>query len=151
MNKSKSLAILVAIASLAAIPTASAQNVTCDNANFSTAVMDLFAGIRNSCLAIVERNGEPHALLNAEVTHVMSPNLTVKFKRRDGGYTNTITFQPAADHVFSVEGGRKVGYKDLTASSQLRVYVPVEGPIGRIGFEVDPMTGELRYFEIGDE
>ncbi len=46
---------------------------------------------------------------------------------------------------------KKVKYKDLTVSSQLRVYVPAEGPIGKIGFEVDPMTGELRYFEIKDE
>ena len=44
-----------------------------------------------------------------------------------------------------------MGYKDLTVSSQLRLYVPVEAPIGKLGFEVDPMTGELRYFEISDE
>lgn len=148
MKKLLSLAVMATFAFLAMAQTASAQNVTCDNANFSESVMNQFAGIRNSCLAIVQRGGEPHALLHAEVTRVMSPNLTVKFERRDGKYTNTVTFQPAADYIFSVEGGRKVAYKDLTVSSRLRVYVPVDAPIGKIGFEVDPLTGELHYYEI---
>lgn len=149
VNKTNVLAVLAAISSFAAIPVASAQEVTCESANFSEAVLARFGSIRYSCLEIVDRNGEAHAVLNAEVTRVASPNLSVKFKRTDGGYSSIYTFEPAADHEFNLEGGRKSNLRNLTVSSVLRIYVPVEAPIGKLGFEIDPATGEVIYFEIG--
>jgi len=130
MKTTNKLAVFAAIASFAAIPVASAEDVTCESANFSTAVMDVFAGVRFSCLEIVERNGGPHAVLKAEVVRVASPNMVLKFARPEGGFTNPITVSPEAGYIFTVEGGREVNLRDLTVSSQLRVYVPVKGPVG---------------------
>ena len=130
MKTTNKLAILAAIASLVAIPVASAEDVTCENANFSTEVMDTFAGVRYSCLEIVERNGGPHAVLKAEVVRVASPNMILKFARPEGGFTNPITVSPEADYIFTVDDGREVKLRELTVSSQLRVYVPVKGPVG---------------------
>jgi hypothetical protein len=149
MNKTNVLAILAAISSLAAIPVASAQDVTCKSANFSQAVLDRFGSIRYSCLEIVERNGEPHAVLNAEVIRVSPPTVIVKFKRADGGFSNSYRFTPAEDHEFNLDGGRKTKLRDLTATSILRIYVPVDAPVGKLGFEIDPATGKVIYFEIG--
>jgi hypothetical protein len=130
MKTTNKLAVLAVIASLAAIPVASAEDVTCESANFSTAVMDQFAGVRYSCLEIVERNGGPHAVLKAEVVRVASPNMILKFTRPEGGFTNPITVTPESGYIFTVDGGREVLLRDLTVSSQLRVYVPVKGPVG---------------------
>lgn len=141
-------ALLVAAASLMSIPAASAQELTCDNVNFSEEVMDSFAGIRNSCLEIIEMDDAPHAVLNAEVVRVRQTTVNLKFKRRDGKFTNAIQFRPEPGTRFEVEGGRKVLLKDLSASSQLRVYVPVNAPIARIIFDYDPSTGKMSYHEI---
>lgn len=147
------LAILAAVASLAAIPTASAQDVTCDTANFSTAVLDSFPGIRNSCLDIIAKDGSPHAVLNAEVTRVRQATINVKFKRRDGGYTNSIQFRPDSEQRFEVEGGRNVRARDLSVSSQIRVYVPVEAPEPRIAFVAPTAAATTTYvaFEEADD
>ena len=130
MKNTKIFAVLAAIASFAAIPAANAADVTCENANFSTEVMDTFAGVRYSCLEIVERNGGPHAVLKAVVTRVSTPNMILKFYRPDGGLTNPITVTPEHGYIFAVEGDREVGLHELTVSSELRVYVPVKGPVG---------------------
>ena len=130
MKSTIKLAVLATIVSLAAIPVANAEDVTCENANFSTEVMDTFAGVRYSCMEIVERNGGPHAVLKAEVVRVASPNMVLKFARPEGGFTNPITVSPDSSYVFTVEDGREVKLRELTVSSQLRVYVPVKGPVG---------------------
>jgi len=130
MKITNKLAVFAAIASFAAIPVASAEDVTCESANFSTEVMDQFAGVRYSCLEIVERNGGPHAVLKAEVVRVATPNLVLKFARPEGGFTNPITVTPESGYIFTVEDGREVKLRELTVSSQLRVYVPVKGPVG---------------------
>ena len=130
MKNTKIFAVLAAIASFAAIPAANAADVTCESANFSTEVMDVFAGVRYSCLEIVERNGEPHAKLKARVERVATPNMILRFYRPDGGLTNPITVTPNSSYIFEVEGDREVPLRDLTVSSELRVYVPVKGPVG---------------------
>lgn len=130
MKNTKIFAVLAAIASFAAIPAANAADVTCENANFSTEVMDVFAGVRYSCLEIVERNGGPHAKLKAVVARVATPNMILRFYRPDGGLTNPITVTPDSSYIFEVEGDREVPLRDLTVSSELRVYVPVKGPVG---------------------
>lgn len=129
MKKTSIFTVLAAVASFAAIPAASAEEVTCENANFSTEVMEQFAGVRYSCLEIVERNGEPHAKLKATVVRVSPPNLTLKFAR-EGGLTNPVTITPGSDYIFTVDDGREVPLRELTVSSELRIYVPVKGPIG---------------------
>ncbi len=129
MKKTNIFAVMAAIASLVAIPAASAEEVTCENANFSTEVLEQFAGARYSCIEIVERNGGPHAKLKATVVRVSPPNLTVKFTR-EGGLTNPVTLTPEMDYKFTVDDGREVTLRELTASSELRIYVPVKGPIG---------------------
>ena len=129
MKITNKLAVFAAIASFAAIPSASAGDVTCESANFSTEVMDAFAGVRFSCLEIVERNGGPHAVLKAEVVRVATPNLVLKFTRPEGGFTNPITVTPDSGFTFSMDG-RDIPLRDLTVSSQMRVYVPVTAPVG---------------------
>lgn len=129
MNKTNILAVLAAVASLVAIPAASADEVTCENANFSTEVMEVFAGVRYSCLEIVDRAGKPHAKLNATVVKVSPPNITLKFGR-EGGLTNPVKITPGKDYVFTVDDGREVSLRELTATSELRVYIPVKGPVG---------------------
>ena len=149
MKLSRIVAGLAAIASFAAIPAATAQDLTCQNVNFSQEVLDSFGSIRYSCREIVQRNGEPHALLRAEVVRKESPRLTVRFQRTDDGrLTNPVTFTPADDYIFTLDDGKKLSLRELAAGNILRVYVPVSAPVGKLGFVVDPQTGEVTYFEI---
>ena len=152
MKTSKTLAVLGALLSIAAFPVANAQDVTCQSANFSQEVLDSFGSIRYSCREIVQRNGEPHALLRAEVIRVSTPKLTVRFQRTDDGnkLTNPVTFTPESDYVFTLDSGKNMKLHELAAGNILRVYVPVSAPVGKLGFVVDPVTGEVTYFEIED-
>ena len=129
MKNTKLFAVLAAIASFAAIPAANAQDVTCESANFSPEVLEVFGSVRFSCLEIVERDGMPHAVLNAEVVRAVSPNLTVKFKRNDGSMSNPVTLTPEMGYTFALDGGKKLALRDLTATTILRVYVPVTAPV----------------------
>ncbi len=152
MKKTSTLGMLAAVASLAAFPAANAQDVTCENANFSDEVLASFGSIRFSCLEIVEISGKPHAKLKATVTRVMPPKLTVRLDRSDGSISNPVTFTPPPDFEFIVDEDRKkVGLRELTPTTKLNVYVPVDAPVGRLGFTVDPMTGEVTYFELDEE
>ena len=151
MKTTKTLAALAAIASLGAVSTANAEDVTCQSANFSQEVLNSFGSIRYSCREIVQRNGEPHALLRAEVVRATPPNVTVRFQRTDDGkLTNPVTFSPADDYVFTLDSGKKLNLRQLAQGNVLRVYVPVSAPVGKLGFVVDPVTGEVTYFEIGE-
>jgi hypothetical protein len=152
MNKTSTLGILAAVVSLAAFPAANAQDVTCENANFSDEVLESFGSIRFSCLEIVEMNGTPHAKLRATVTRVMPPKLTVRLDRADGSISNPVTFTPPPDFEFTVDEDRKkVKLRELSPTTKLNVYVPVDAPVGQLGFSVDPTTGEVTYFELDEE
>lgn len=152
MKRIKIFAALTAVASLAAIPAASAQDMTCASVNFSEAVLETFGSIRYSCREIVQRNGEPHAMLRAEVVRANPPKLTVRFQRTDDGrLTNPYTFSPEDDYIFTLDDGKKLRLRELSAGNVLRVYVPVSGPVGKLGFVVDPMTGKVTYHEIEED
>lgn len=152
MKTSNKLGVLGALLSIAAFPVANAQDVTCQSANFSQEVLDTFGSIRYSCREIVQRNGEPHALLRAQVVRANAPRLTVRFERTDDGnkLTNPVTFTPESDYTFTLDNGKKMKLHQLVAGNVLRVYVPVSAPVGKLGFVIDPMTGEVSYFEIED-
>jgi len=129
MKKINLFAVLTAIASLAAVPAASAQEVTCESANFTPAVLEAHGSVRFSCLEIVERNGKPHAVLNAEVVRASPPNLTVKFKRNDDSMSNPVTLTPEMGYDFTLDGGKKLALRELTSTTILRIYVPVTAPV----------------------
>ncbi len=129
MKKINLFAVLTAIASLAAVPAASAQELTCESVNFSEEVLEQHGSVRFSCLEIVERDGTPHAVLNAEVVTASPPNLTVKFKRNDGSMSNPVTLTPEMGYQFTLDGGKKLALRELTATTILRVYVPVTAPV----------------------
>ena len=129
MKNTNLFAVLAAIAALAAVPAASAQELTCESANFSPEVLEVHGSVRFSCLDIVERNGTPHAVLNAEVVRAVSPNLTVKFKRNDDSMSNPVTLTPEMGYTFTLDGGKKMALRELTASTILRIYVPVTAPV----------------------
>ena len=149
MKLSRIVASLAAIASFAAVPAATAQDMTCASVNFSQEVLDAFGSIRYSCREIVQRNGEPHAMLRAEVVRANPPKLTVRFQRTDDGrMTNPVTFTPQDDYIFTLDSGKNLSLRELVAGNILRVYVPVSAPVGKLGFVVDPQTGEVTYFEI---
>ena len=149
MKKTNICAAFAAVASLVAIPAANAQDMTCANVNFSQEVLDTFGSIRYACREIVQRNGEPHAMLRAEVVRANPPKLTLRFQRTDDGrLTNPYTFTPGDDYIFTLDDGKKMRLRELAAGNILRVYVPVKGPIGKLGFVIDPQTGEVTYFEI---
>ena len=59
----------------------------------------------------------------------------------------TLTFEDDIA-VITLDDGKKMSLRELAAGNILRVYVPVSAPIGKLGFVVDPMTGEVTYFEI---
>ena len=131
MKKTTLIAAFSAIVSFAAIPAASAQEVTCENANFPEAVLESFGSVRYSCRDVVMRNGAPHAMLKAEVVRANPPNLTLRFQRTDDGnkLTNPYTFTPDDSYIFELDGGKQLSLRELRQGNQLNVYIPVKGPM----------------------
>ena len=123
MKKTTLIAAFSAIVSFAAIPAASAQEVTCENANFPEAVLESFGSVRYSCRDVVMRNGAPHAMLKAEVVRANPPNLTLRFQRTDDGnkLTNPYTFTPDNSYIFELDGGKQLSLRELRQGNQLRL------------------------------
>ena len=131
MKKMKTVLALAAIASVSAIPAANAQELTCENVNFTEQVLNIFGSVRYSCMDVVDMDGSPHAKLQGIVRRVSGPNLTIQFNRiNSDGLTNEYTFTPPDGFKFTVdEDRRRVNVRDLTESTRLNVYVPVSAPL----------------------
>ncbi len=132
---SRKLYSLVSIASFAgmalALPAlAQGQSVTCQNAEFSPAVLEQFPNIRNACLKVVTENGEQRALFKADVTRIYpSKNaLKVRFKTEGGGHTPTRYVELPSDFRVVIDG-KPVGIRDLEVGQELTAHVKVREPV----------------------
>ncbi len=109
--------------------TANAQTATCQNAQFSPALVEQFPNIRDACLDIVTENGEQRALFKADVTRVYprSNALKVRFKTPDGRHTPARYIELPEDFRVQLDGrGHRI--RDLQVGQELTAHVKVSEP-----------------------
>jgi hypothetical protein len=130
MNSQKiTLSCAIAVLStVAAVTDVQAQQMTCKTADFSEEVLARFPRVREGCLEITERNGEPYALYKAEVVRVRSDGVDVRFKLPDGSKSERRYIKTRPEFRVLIEG-KATRVRDLGVGQDLTAYVKVREPV----------------------
>jgi hypothetical protein len=115
---SVALVLLAALASRAVIAQGS-----CGDIVFSRDITSRFPRVRDACLEIVERKGQPYAHFKARITRVSGDTVGAEFKQPDGSYSRAVQFQPEPNARVRI-AGQTYRYRDLSPGQELDVYVP---------------------------
>jgi hypothetical protein len=113
---------------LAATANGQAQQVTCRTAHFSEAVRAKLLSIREVCLQIVQREGEPYARVKADVARVRDDGVVVNFEKTDGSKTDRY-FIPTNPNLRVDVKGEPIEVRQLAVGQQLTAYVKVTAPV----------------------
>lgn len=124
MNKIYRIAVAtLALGGLAVSPAVSAQALSCDDIEFTSAVTKEFPKVAESCQEVVERDGALYAKFVADVVGVWrNGKITVDIKARDGSSIRQ-SFHPTSEFRVSVEG-KPTRVRDLVRGQQIRIYLP---------------------------
>lgn len=137
------------LAMLAAVTDARAQEVTCQSAQFSEQVVARFPRVREGCLGVVMRDGEPYATFKATVARVRSDGVDVRFLLPDGGKSDRRYIKTAPERRVIVDG-KGVRVRDLAVGQELTAYVKVSEPVVALAQPADEPVAEpapLEEFE----
>ena len=106
-----------------AMPAAIAQSASCEDLTFSGDVLNRFPRANEACLDVAVRDGKQYAHFTAEIQRVSGSSVYARFKRRDGGMTETFKFTPPASARVKLDG-RQYRYRELARGQEISVYVP---------------------------
>jgi len=127
--RAKSLCIfLCAAAGLSQGVSAQSTPVNCQNAKFSTAVMERFPKVREACLEILSRNSQYYAVFKAKLVGVSQANVRIEPKLPDGTYAEARQVKVSPKRRVLVDG-KAVGFDELALGQELTVYIEVREPM----------------------
>jgi hypothetical protein len=113
---------------LAGTANSQAQQVTCRTAHFSETVRAKLLSVKDYCLNIVQRDGEPYAVLKADVARVHDDGVVVYFEKPDGTKTDRY-FIPTNPNLKVDVNGEETAVHDLSIGQHLTAYVKVSAPV----------------------
>lgn len=114
---------LGAIACLGFSATASADNHTCADATFVPAIYERWPHADDTCLEIVERNGQMFARFEAEVVSQSPSGTYVRYTRQDGSKTPSRKVNPPEGFMAQI-AGRDIAIPDLQPRQKVNIYLP---------------------------
>ncbi|MCZ6831926.1 MAG: hypothetical protein O7F73_20520 [Gammaproteobacteria bacterium] len=100
-----------------------AQDLSCSDINWSSAVTDEYPNIADACDAVVQKNGKMFARIEVEIQRVRGRTLTFKILHNDGSSSGSYT-QTVNTGWRAKIGGRSYRPSDLFRGQQLNVYMP---------------------------
>jgi hypothetical protein len=97
---------------------------TCDDLIWSSEVTSRYANVADACQEVVTRDGSQYARLIAEVNRVRNNgDIRLRFKHRDGSWSNIVTVSPEFDFPVFIDGERVLA-RDLIRGQEIRIYMP---------------------------
>lgn len=102
---------------------ATTSAVSCDDLNWSAAVLAANPDISQTCRSVYEKDGKLYALAKVEVVRVRGNTMTFRTLHTDGtkGDSRSITLDPGFRANI---GGREYRASDLMRGQELNVYLP---------------------------
>jgi hypothetical protein len=119
---------LGALGTIGASTTIQAQEVNCRTAEFSPEVVARFPRIREACLEITTRKGEPYAVFKADVVRVRRDGVDVRFKLPDGSRSERRFIATRPDFRVLIEG-TPTRVRDLAVGQELSAFVKLREPV----------------------
>jgi len=110
-------------ATLPLAPAALAQQLTCDDIEFTPAAIHKFPSVEQTCHSIVERNGQLYVRLVADVVKVQTDgSVVIDLKAGDGGKFRQV-FHPPPGFRASLSG-KPSSTRDFKRGQEIRLYLP---------------------------
>jgi hypothetical protein len=123
MTKTKLLVSAGMSALLLMGASAQAQDMSCDEIEFSTAVTSEYPSIAGACDAVVVKNGKKFARVQVEVQRARGRTLTFKIMNNDG--TSGGSYTTTVDSSWRAKiDGRSYRASELYRGQELNVYMP---------------------------
>ncbi len=96
----------------------------CDDLIWSSDVTSRYANVADACQEVVTRDGSQYARLIAEVNRVRNNgDIRLRFKHRDGSWSDIVTVSPEFDFPVFIDGERILA-RDLVRGQEIRIYMP---------------------------
>jgi hypothetical protein len=128
----RTIPFLIAIAvMLPAAAMAQAQQVDCQNVEFSDEVMQKFPRVREACLDVIERQGQLMAVFKADLLKVSGNKVRIRAKLPGGGKAEPQTVQVPPERRVLVDG-KKYRVDELSLGQELTVYARVDEPVAAL-------------------
>lgn len=99
------------------------ESLTCDDIEWSTAVLNEYPNIDKACNAVMEKEGSLYARVTVELQRVHNNVLTFKVLNRDGTSGGSYT-QNVGNSWRANIGGQVYRARDLSRGQRLNVYLP---------------------------
>lgn len=122
---------LAVAAMLASFQPSQAQQVTCQNVEFSDEVMQKFPRVREACLDVIDRQGQLMAVFKADLLKVTGNKVRIRAQLPGGGKAEPQTVQVPPERRVLVDG-KKYRVGELSVGQQLTVYARVDEPMAAI-------------------
>ena len=139
-------ALAVAIVASIAIPVVGqAQQLSCvKDITYSQAFLAKFPRAGAACNQVIEANGQKWVRFNAQVTNVVSNQLTVDFLDKYDKAVSTMTFSFDPNATLLTEGGEHILASRVNLGQKLQVWMPEN----RVGFYADPSELKSEHFSL---
>ena len=102
--------------------------VSCQNAKFSTAVMERFPRVREACLDVLNRDSQYYAVFKAKLIRVSQSSVRIEPKLPDGSYAEARQVKVSPKRRVLVDG-QALGFNELALGQELTVYIEVRAPM----------------------
>jgi hypothetical protein len=130
------IAILSVLPLLAIGNAASAQmDLTCDDIQFTNAVLSRYPDARNGCIDVVVADGELFAKMTVELLRTGTNRAVFRFKHPDGSFGPTQRADLDPDWRAEI-GGREYRIRELQRGQELNLYLPSD----RWEADLEPVT-----------
>lgn len=116
---------------LAAATMAQAQDIDCQNVEFSDEVTRKFPRVREACLDVIERQGQIMAVFKADLLKVSGNKVRIRAKLPGGGQAEPQTVQVPPDRRVLVDG-KKYRVSELALGQELTIYARVDEPLAAL-------------------
>jgi hypothetical protein len=118
---------LALLSTVAAVP-GQAQEMSCQNAQFSETVMQRFPRVRAACLEVIRRDSVYFAVFKADLVRVTQSGVRIRPKLPDGSHAETRHVDVSPDRRVLVEG-EQFRFDELSLPQELTVYIQVTEPM----------------------
>ncbi|MGI9343315.1 MAG: hypothetical protein ACR2QV_10710 [Gammaproteobacteria bacterium] len=103
----------------------SAGALSCADIEFNSSITDVLPNANEACLSVIERDGRPFAEFKAEVVRNRGATMHARFKRADGGWTDTYELTPDKSRRVNI-GGESIRLRDMQRGQQMNIFLPAD-------------------------
>lgn len=122
------LCTLLCVAAVTQGALAQSPPVNCQNARFSSGVMERFPRVREACLDVLDRESQYYAVFKARLVRVSHSGVQIEPKLSDGTYAEVRQVKVSPQRRVLVDG-RPVTFAELSPGQDLTVYIEVRAPM----------------------